>query len=236
MTRRITRFFGWLIISTVSVNVLLATVTNVPTEMTASDDAFFRTEFGLIKSQAPLSYEQEIALIRSLQALVLNEVSVTRPIPNKKTREPEDWYRFKSGVCYDRSRTLDKLLLWHGFESRHIYILYGDELATGERVPFWQAAITKKTGSHAGTEVKTTRGWLFVDSLAPWTSYTADGVPIAASNIYLNANRFESIPEHLNRPFWSIPGLYSRHGNFYPPFLPYPELNWFDFIHSLMAG
>ena len=34
----------------------------------------------------------------------------------------------------------------------------------------------------------------------------------------------------FSKPFVYLPGLYSRHGQFYPPFTPIPDVNWRDFI------
>ena len=65
------------------------------------------------------------------------------PIPKYKSRQPVDLFKARSGVCYDRSRTFDKLFQWCGFETRHIYVMYSKHPITGEHLSFWRAFFTK---------------------------------------------------------------------------------------------
>lgn len=236
MIRRTFKYSTWLVIAFVAINGLLGVITNVSTHPTDSDDAVFRTVLGLQKPQGLLSYEQELQLIKSVQALVLKEAPGMQAIPEYESREPEDLFRNRTGLCFDRSRTFDKLFNWYGFETRHLYILYAKKPTTGEKLPFWRAFFTKGTESHAVTEVKTSRGWLVVDSNKPWISVAADGSPIDADHIYKQANRFASIPEYWDKPYWAIRGMYSRRGQFYRPYVPYPELNWHDFVSWIVKG
>lgn len=225
-----------LVIAFVAANGLLAVLTNVSTHPTDSDKAVFQTLLGLKKPQGPLNYDDEISLIKSLQSLVLKKASGNTPIPEYSDREPEDLLRNQSGLCFDRSRTFDKLFNWYGFETRHLYILYPEHPVTGQKLSLWRAFFTKGTESHAVTEVKTSRGWLVVDSNMPWISLAEDGSPIDADHIYVQANRFATLPEYWDRPYWAIRGMYSRRGQFYRPYIPYPELNWFDFASWLVKG
>jgi len=52
---------------------------------------------------------------------------------------------------------------------------------------------------------------------------------IQQGKLYLN-NDVEDI---LKKPFIIIYGLSSRHGNFYPPYVPFPEFNIGEFISGL---
>ncbi len=236
MIRRTVKLSTWLIIAFVVLNGLIGVVTNVSTHVTDSDDAVFRTVLGLKKPQGALSYEQELELIKSAQALVLQKAPVGEPIAEYSDREPENLFQKKSGLCYDQSRTYDKIFTWYGFESRHIYLLYPEHPVTKEKLSFLRAFFTKGTSSHAVTEVKTSRGWLVVDSNSSWVSQARDGSPVDADHIYVQANRFAVMPEYWNRPYWAIRGLYSRRGQLYRPYIPYPELNWYDFISWLAVG
>lgn len=213
----------------ISVNITLALITNVPTHISKEDDAVFRSILKLEKPTKPLSFDEQIALISTLQKHVLDDVPVGKPIPEQHEREPADLYSHRSGLCYDRSRTYDKLFSWFGFESRHVYLLYPEHPVSRKPLYFWQALITNGTNSHAVTEVRTPKGWLVVDSNSPWISVTRDGTPIDADGILAHAQEFETIPGYFNRPYWAIRGLYSRRGQFYRPYIPYPELNWHDF-------
>lgn len=236
MISRISKWTMWLIIAFVAVNVFLLSVTYVRTSLTESDAATFRSIFGIQKPVRPQGYDDQIKLIQLLQNEVMNKTPGSTPIPEYESREPEDLFLKKSGLCYDRSRTLDKLFAWYGFESRHIYILYAQNPRTGEDVSFGRALFTRATDSHAVTEVKTNKGWIVVDSLQPWISLTADGTPVDADHIYEQASKFSTLPDAFNKPYWAIRGMYSRRGHFYRPYIPYPELNLNDFISWLMKG
>lgn len=154
MIRRISKWTMWLIIVFVAVNVFLLSITYVRTTLTESDTATFKSVFGIQKPERPQGYDDEIKLIRLLQAEVMHKTPGMTPIPEDESREPEDLFVNKSGLCYDRSRTLDKLFAWYGFESRYIYILYKQNPRTGEDVSFGRALFTRATDSHAVTEVK----------------------------------------------------------------------------------
>lgn len=236
MIRRGLKFLFLFILIFVMLGVTLAVVTNVPTKPTESDEAIFKTVLALQKPHGPMNYEQELNFIRRIQSLVLKEAPGNVGIPEYSTREPEDLFKARSGLCYDRSRTLDKLLLWAGFESRHVYILYAKHPKNGVNLSFWDALFTMGTHSHAVTEVKTSRGWMVVDSNSPWISEAADGEPVNADYIHAQAYRFVSLPEYFNRPYWAIRGMYSRRGQFYRPHIPFPQLNWPDFFLWLSVG
>ena len=220
----------WILGVVLFVNVAMGLITNVPTHVTESDKAVFRTTLSLKKPEGPLTYKQEIDLIRSVQALIFEQVPIGEPIPDYADREQEDLFKQKSGLCYDRSRTYDKVFSWLGFEARHIYILYPEHPASGETLSFWRAFFTKGTNSHAVTEVKTSRGWLLVDSNAAWVSNGNDGLPVGVDHLPAKASFMPDMPEYFNRPYWAIRGMYSRRGQLYRPYLPYPELNWPDFF------
>jgi len=137
-------------------------VTNVSTQPTDSDVAVFRSILGLQKHLEPMSFAQELQLIKQLQASVLREASGSEPIPDFQNREPEDLFQAKSGLCFDRLRTFDKLFHWYGFESRHLYILYAKHPVSGEEMSFLREFFTRGTNSNAVTEVKTSRDCLVV--------------------------------------------------------------------------
>lgn len=220
---------SWLILFFLIVNIILGFVTNVPTNITESDESIFRTMLDLKQQDTVLSYEQEISLIKAVQQRIISEVPVGDPIPNYADREPADLLKKKTGLCYDRSRTYDKVFSWLGFRERHIYILYLEHPVNGMPLPYWQAFFVRGTQSHAVTEVKTQRGWLVVDSNAAWVSVTRDGTPVDADSLQTSAQQFDHIPIYFNRLYLAIRGLYPRRGQLYRPYIPYPQLNWSDF-------
>jgi hypothetical protein len=72
-----------------------------------------------------------------------------------------------------------------------------------------------------------------VDSTSRWIALAQDGRPMSISQIKRlpptnrswSASVEEKPNELLTRPFIYVIGLYSRHGFFYPPYLPFPDVN-----------
>lgn len=233
MLRRIVKVKLFLLVLAVSVLVVLSIITNVSTTPTLEDVVVFKDEFKLQKPERPLTYEEELVLIRKIQSQILGEYPMGPGIPEEESREPKDLIRFKQGLCYDRSRTYDKVFNWLGFEARHLYLLYPYDPHTGERLSNLRAFFTKGTESHAVTEVKTAHGWLVVDSNVPWVSLDINGEPVRIDQIYEKRAMFANMPEAYQKDLVAIPGMYSRRGQFYRPYIPYPELNWPDFFQAL---
>jgi len=98
---------------------------------------------------------------------------------------------------------------------------------------------TKDTISHALTEVETRRGWMIVDSKTRWAGLTSDGKPLDLASVRQDPHRKwnsavkDPLPEIYGAPFTWIYGLYSRHGRFYPPYDPVPDVNWSEFAQNL---
>src|SRR3546814_7846634 len=92
-------------------------------------------------------------------------------------REPKDLYAVHSGECYDRSRSIEKLLRLAGFEARHVSVY---SVPDGSSV--LGALLTPGTSSHAVSEVLTQRGWMLVDSNARWIGLKASQ-PISVEEI-----------------------------------------------------
>jgi hypothetical protein len=216
-------------------NVLAAFLTNVPTRLTDEDRAVFSKFYGRYEAaRRGIAPEAEIKLIRDLQADVLKKVPFGPGIPAYSRREPIDVMARDSGLCYDRSRLFDKLFMWAGFETRHIYILWMPKANLPFTLPVWVALWLPSSESHAVTEVKTSRGWVVVESNVDWVSVNRRGEILDADNVWQHASEFDNIPEYLRKPFWAIRGLYSRKGHLYSPYyVPYPQFNWPDFLTSL---
>lgn len=212
-----------------SIFIALAAITNVPTDVTLEDEAVFRDMLWLNPQTIRLqSFDDEIKIIRLVQQRILNAAPANSGIPEFETREPADLMRLKSGLCYDRSRSIDKALKFLGFQTRHLYLLYGGEKSS------LQALLAYRQSSHAVTEVKTSRGWMLVDSNSAWISLSMNREPIPADQVWQRSGEFSTIPAYFKDPFWVIPGLYSRKGFFYRPYIPFPDINWRDFLTSFI--
>jgi hypothetical protein len=206
----------------------LGVITNVSSRVTEADAAAFRSVLKLEKrEQRPETFAEEIDLIRLVQNRILTAVPINQGIPQFESREPVNLFRLGYGLCYDRSRSIEKALAFEGFETRHVYVLYkgGKSLL--------RAALTYRQPSHAVTEVRTSRGWMLVDSNSRWIALTKKGEPVPADRVWQRVADFYSVPEGLDQPAWMFQGLYSRKGFFYKPYFPFPEANWLIFFKAL---
>ena len=228
MIHRVKKGIKWfLIINLVAVAALLmlCIYTNVPTNVTREDAIVFKRLALNAGSGLSANFEEELAIIRKVQSEVFKKAPRGDiGIPDYQPREPADLMRFGQGLCFDRSRTFDKAFRYYGFESRHVYILYKYDL------PFWKAVFKYGQPSHAVTEVKTKKGWMFVDSNTQWIALTRQGEPVNADDVWKRFAEFDNPPRYLAGPWWGIRGMYSRKGHLYGAGIPFPEFNWHDFL------
>lgn len=209
--------------------VVLAVVTNVSTKVQPEDTVAIKAILNMEKKPDLIFFDDEINVIRRAQAQVFKAAPDNVPIAEYSDREPMNLLKAKSGLCYDRSRTLDKALQWLGFQTRHVYILFADR---GDSIGVDQflVHVLSRSQSHAVTEVKTSRGWLIVDSNDSWISLNRYSQPVPAGEVHDRRSEFDNPPDWTNTPFWAIRGMYSRRGQLYRPFLPFPEFSWPDFL------
>ena len=219
--------------------VVLATQ-QVDVEVTPEDRAYAQKI--LDAAQVPPlppkpSYAQELAFIEGVQRAVLKVAPVNKGIPHGKTREPKDLFGAQHGLCYDRSRVIEKILSAHGFETRHIF---GYAIVEGQSNLV--TLLKPGTPSHAFSEVKTSRGWLLVDSNTHWRSLDAKSDPVSVADLRddLRKPKVQWNEElaairyvFFKKDFFFFYGLYSRHGRFYPPFTPVPDVRWDEFLANL---
>ncbi len=182
------------------------------------------------------SYRDELNFIIAVQSSVLKIAPRNEGLPFGQRREPKELYIAKSGWCYDRSRVIEKILRFSGFEARHIAI-YSTE-KTGSTI---SALMTPGVSSHAVTEVLTRKGWLIVDSNAAWVSTDKNNQPLPIDWIGRSIDSANPIDWHkepptdiYTRPFAYVFGLYSRHGLFYPPYNAIPDINYGEFLQNFI--
>jgi hypothetical protein len=221
------------VIAVAAVGVVLATH-GVDDSLTAADRAYIPKYLAGVPPIPPASqrtFGQEIAFIRASQQAVLRVAPLNEGLPDGTLREPREVFEARRGLCYDRSRVSEKILRYAGFETRHVAIY---SLADGRSA--LRALVTKQTPSHAVTEVRTGRGWLIVDSNDPWVSIDAGGRPRGIADMHAAALGSASVRwqlgppnEIFQKPFTFVYGLYSRHGQFYPPYDAIPDVNYSEF-------
>lgn len=205
----------------------------VPVGVTSADA---RAVERLIPKQPekPRSFEDEVALILQVQDRVLAASPEERGIALDEPREIADLLRARHGACFDRSRAIETIFRNYGLKTRHAAMY-----STVETGSAWGALTTPDTISHAITEVRTSRGWMVVDSKTRWAGLTADGRPLDLAAVRDNPKRKwnakvkSGLPEIYGAPFTFVYGLYSRHGRFYPPYDPVPDVNWVEFAQNI---
>ena len=223
MTATAKKIFKYLMLG-ILVFIFIAAFTNVPVNVDVEDEFVFK-KYDLHSNMGrKLKYEDQILLIKKIQGNIFKMAPLGDGIPEYKTREPADLFRHGKGLCYDRSRSIEKALKYVGLESRHVYILYKDDKK------FLGALLTYGHASHAVTEVNTLKGWMLVDSNQPWIAVTNTGLPVSADQVFKRYLEFEDMPDYLKNSWWAIRGLYSRKGTLYNRGVPFPELNWAVFF------
>jgi hypothetical protein len=181
-------------------------------------------------------YEDQVNFIISVQRAILNVAPGNEGIPFGQQRELKELYEAKTGLCFDRSRAIEKILRYSGFEARHVFMMPKEH--TGSSM---KAIITPGVSSHAVTEVLTGKGWLIVDSNAQWVSTDSEGYPISIEKMRDAAEY--SVPIQWGAeppstiyitPFTFLYGLYSRHGYFYPPYNVIPDVNYGELLQNVL--
>ena len=169
------------------------------------------------------SFDREVNCIRTVQHAVQSSVPNRHCANHGEEIEPLNFLERQYGCCYDRSRFIEKALDHYGLETRHVFIL--DEYAHG-----LLALLIPNNPTHASTEVHTRRGWMGVDSNWSFLLLSRDGRPLTYDRVgevptdVLSRAKFpRSFSSH---PLIIIYGLYSRHGRFFGPKLPAPEINY----------
>lgn len=231
----------WIIVAALVGGVALLSYNDVSTDVT-SDDAIYaerilrETEHGnLIAQKTPQSFAGQIETIFAVQDAVLSIADENRGIPFDRPRELSDLYQARAGLCFDRSRAIEKILSSLGFSVRHAFV--ASTRGTGSPL---RSFLTPKTQSHAVTEVKTDRGWLVIDSNRRWIGLTEGSKPVDLAALRETKAQQDWDPRVkdpmspiLSEPFTYLFGLYSRHGRFYPPYMPVPDVDWGQIRYNL---
>ena len=202
----------------------LIPVFNVDRALTNEDRHYIQLYLpGVREGIAPtLTYADQIILIERAQRAVFNRTTGWVGIPEGQPREPKELYLGRSGMCYDRSWVLEKIFIYLGFPNRHLSLFTREAGVTA-----WITLLFHHVPSHAISEVLTKRGWLMVDSNTLWVSLDAKFNPVSVPELQKrglftkwHSPIINKDKQLYNNNFILVYGLYSRHGRFYPPFIP----------------
>jgi hypothetical protein len=221
------------LLSAIVLVVLSTTIVihNVPQKITEEDKVYIQKLLPEISvaDASSLSFEEQIQLIIAVQNNVHEIISLGNAIEYSQPREPRNLYENQSGICYDFSRTKEKMFMYLGFKTRHVAIYRKKDLN------FFEALFTSKSLSHSTSEVLTQKGWMIVDSNYPWIALDTEDNPQNMKTMRRAEKRGElydwqiPLPNQYNlfyeKPVYVVYGLYSRHGKFFPPYNSIPDYN-----------
>lgn len=175
--------------------------------------------------QAP-DFQSEVECIKSMQLAKHASVPKIKCAGWAETIEPDEFLKRGYGCCFDRARLLEKALQTQGYDVRRV-ALYDTS------VHGWLSAFVPQIPSHAASEVKTSRGWMGVESNAKIVLVSEINAPMTFAQLYTETGRLHpDIPlnETYKKPMSIVYGLYSRHGMCHGLNLPAPEIHWPDFL------
>jgi hypothetical protein len=225
-----------LYIALMAIGYYVFVYSSVSNDLSKEDSTYIEYYLKNIVIPSPSSsYKEQLSFIHQVQNSVLAHSPNSQGIPLGTTREPKDLYLRKSGLCFDRSRVIEKILRYAGFQTRHVS-LYSKQ-KTNSAI---KSLFTPGVSSHAVTEVLTRKGWLLVDSNSPWLALDTKDQPYSLKKMQNHIEHNSSIqwkappPTPLyTHPFVYVIGLYSRHGMFYPPYNYIPDINYLEFFQNI---
>ena len=169
------------------------------------------------------SFESELAFISAVQNAVVKLSKVGEGIPQCHERNVKDLYISRMGLCYDNSHVIEKILTLYGFETRHVCMyLYK------HWYEYFIVFFKLNSYSHAVSEVKTSKGWMFLDSLSSFKGLINNLQPVTLYKvrtlIYSKNVPTEILSSHnYSSKFIFLYGVYSRNGKLYAPYNWVPD-------------
>jgi hypothetical protein len=220
---------------TLTLLILIAWHHQVDNTVTAEDRIYIEKYLdGISPGTTSTDFQQTLDYVAEVQRRVILTTPDGAGIPYNQSREPRYVYLAKTAMCFDRSRAIEKILRYSGFQVRHVAM----HLPASAALPL-PAVSHPGSRSHAVSEVMTARGWMLVDSNTPWLAIDRDGKVYSARDIQHAIEHGENISwaSATDSPFFTqkasvVYGLYSRHGKFYPPYNFIPDINYHEFMHN----
>ena len=206
-------------------------LTDVDTRLKPQDLAAIRSLEIKKDCEDLTTFAKELGCVRSLQAAIQDKIPDLRCATKDKTIEPKEFLQRGYGCCYDRARIIEKSLTFYGFEVRHFSL---HDL----RIPILGYLLP--ADSHAATDVKTSKGWMYVDSNYPFVLVSKSNEPVTIQMLrrmdWANLQDQPVQKKFFRKEPRIFYGLYSRHGFFYPPKVPLPDIDWSQILHNLYGG
>lgn len=182
------------------------------------------------------SSESHLANLRETLLAIDKTLETKKAIDKGLSREPYHVVTAGGGQCFDRSRLIEKLIAYLGYQYSHV-ALYEIESAF-HSVNFFQSLkrlFSPGGYSHSSTEVFIPEGSVYIDSYEPFVAeYQNNPVSLSAIQEMSVADRMilfpeDRLPKMFRKNFIFVRGLYSRHGMFYPPYILFPDIDFSAF-------
>jgi hypothetical protein len=226
----------WLVFMALVCIGVAVTVYNVPTRPTREDREYAKKILYSVgvtafrKARECKSVEEERRLLQVVQDAVLSASPRSVGIPKGHSREPRDLFELRQGLCYDRSRVIEKILTIMGFRNRHA------ALFSIEHFDQRKLVLAQGLPSHHVTEVMTRAGWTVLDSNSSWIGFDEQQSCISLSKLKWtlpSQRRVSNADPILATNFIFVYGLYARHGHFYWPYDHVPDINVIQFLRGV---
>lgn len=185
------------------------------------------------------TFREEVECARAIQGALMWRVPDQRCATDwfDYEHEPMDLLERGFGCCVSRSRFIEKALHHYGFAIRHVAL---HQLEWVFPVGYLEPRIR----SHAFTEVKTSRGWMVVDSLHRFVGLTEQGEALTARELKAfgdgtppaDRRLVASLPDPFRLDYRVAYGLYSRHGFFFGAEAPVPDIDWRQFGYNFAGS
>lgn len=218
--------------------VVLLAFSAVRHRVTEEDRIALNDVFGPAISGVNLAdsgFDAQIRFLAQMQRISHERMNMQKAMDFDTHRSANTVLAFGGGWCYDFSYWYEETLREVGMTTRHV-ALYHDLGG------LFKTLSTSQGLSHAATEVKTKKGWLLVEPTVNKLWLDQQGNPLSASMIRDAAQAGEVTIDELelellyplyNESFFYIYGLYSRHGHFFKPFNPVPDIHYREFLQNL---
>ena len=206
--------------------LLFIKVFDVEVKYDKTDENLIINYFKLPKVKSSYTYKEKIDLTKKVVHSISSFGSF-KSIPHKYEKNLTNFVKFKQGLCFDRSIIYEIIFKYYGFKVHHYYVGFNDSKI---RVLF-----RKRTISHAFISIEIDGEELFIDSNQYFLSVDKNDVIIKSFFTKIRLNKF------YDKALWwtsyfkeyksslIVRGLYSRNGFFFKPFLPIPDVNFYDF-------
>lgn len=205
--------------------VLFFEISNVNVRCDSNDEFLILNFFKLPVKKDKYSKRDKILLIKEIVQKV-SDFGEFLPLPSGIDKNLQNFIKFKRGLCFDRAIIYEKIFKYYGFKMHHYYIGFNNSKL--------EVLFSKKTVSHTIISIEIGEEELFIDSNNYFLSIDNNDNIIKNFFIKLKLGKIRNkalwwtsyFKEYESSLF--IRGLYSRNGNFFKPYLPIPEINFYD--------